>query len=57
MRLVLNSTSEHRVHEINKAAAQLARQAAAEHADANGHEAVVAGSMGLRASCSHLWVS
>ena len=38
--------SEHRVHEINKAAAQLARQAAAEHADANGHEAVVAGSMG-----------
>lgn len=38
--------SEHRVYEINKAAAQLARQAAAEHADANGHEAVVAGSMG-----------
>jgi methionine synthase I (cobalamin-dependent) len=38
--------SEHRVREINKAAAQLARQAAAEHADACGREAVVAGSMG-----------
>jgi len=38
--------SEHRVGEINKAAAQLARQAAAEYADRDGNEAVVAGSMG-----------
>ena len=38
--------SEHRVHEINKAAAQLARQAVADLADADGNEAVVAGSMG-----------
>lgn len=38
--------SEHRVREINKAAAQLARQAATEYVDADGHEAVVAGSMG-----------
>jgi 5-methyltetrahydrofolate--homocysteine methyltransferase len=38
--------SEHRVHEINKAAAQLARQAVSEFADISGHIAVVAGSMG-----------
>lgn len=38
--------SEHRVREINKVSAQLARQAAAEFAIADGHEAVVAGSMG-----------
>lgn len=38
--------SEHRVWEINKASAQLARQAAAEFVNADGREAVVAGSMG-----------
>ena len=38
--------SENRVREINKAAAQLARQAALEHADADGNKAIVAGSMG-----------
>ena len=38
--------SEHRVHEINKAAAQLARQAVSDCADISGHKAVVAGSMG-----------
>ena len=38
--------SAHRVREINTAAAQLARQAAAEHANVDEHEAVVAGSMG-----------
>ena len=38
--------SENRVREINKAAAQLVRQAALEHADADGNKAIVAGSMG-----------
>jgi len=38
--------SEHRVGEINKAAAQLACQAVAVQAEIDGNEAVVAGSMG-----------
>ena len=38
--------SEHRVHEINKAAAQLARQAVSQYTNISGHKAVVAGSMG-----------
>ena len=38
--------SEHRVHEVNKAAAHLARQAVSHYADVSGHKAVIAGSMG-----------
>ena len=45
MRLKLHK-SENRVHEINKAAAELACQAAAAYADESGVHAVVAGSMG-----------
>jgi hypothetical protein len=45
MRLKLHK-SENRVHEINKAAAELACQAAAAYADESGVRAVVAGSMG-----------
>lgn len=45
MRLKLHK-SERRVHEINKAAAELACQAATAFTDESGHRAVVAGSMG-----------
>ena len=38
--------SQDRVREINKAAAELAREAVDQFADSSGHEGIVAGSMG-----------
>ena len=47
--------AEHRVTELNAAAAQLAREAIRQHFEDTGHEAIWQAQSGPQASCSSPW--